>query len=169
MAMKKKWSLKNITKELLSTFLILFIVSFILNYIRKPEINENIYTLELTDINNSKVDFNKYKEKPLVVHFWATWCPVCKLEADNIERLSRRYNVITIAVNSGSDKELKAFMLEHELTYRVIHDQRGELAKKFNIEAYPTTLIYNKKGELKFTEVGYSTTLGLKARLELIN
>ena len=167
--MKKKWSLKNIIKEIISTLLLLFIVSMALNYIRKPEINENIYTLELTDIDNATVDLNTYKEKPLVVHFWATWCSVCKLEAANIERLSKDYNVITIAVNSGSDEELKAFMKEHESTYKVIHDKSGELAKKFNIEVYPTTLIYNKKGELKFTEVGYSTTLGLKARLELIN
>jgi len=167
--MKNKWSFKNIIKEIITTLLLLFIVSMALNYIRKPEINENIYSLELRDIDNSKVNFDKYKEKPLLVHFWATWCSVCKLEAANIERLSKSYNVITIAVNSASDEVLNTFIKEHELTYKVIHDKNGKLAKKFNIEVYPTTLIYNKKGELKFTEVGYSTTLGLKARLELIN
>jgi thiol-disulfide isomerase/thioredoxin len=169
MVVIKKWSLKNIIKEIVTTLLILFVVSMVLNYIRKPDIKENIYTYELTDIKNNRINFDDYKSKPLLVHFWATWCPICKLEAANIERLSKEYNVITIAVNSGSDEELKAFMIEHELTYKVIHDQSGELAKKFNIEVYPTTLVYNKKGELKFTEVGYSTTLGLKARLELIN
>jgi hypothetical protein len=59
-------------------------------------------------------------------------------------------------------------MNENKLTYRVINDFNGELSKKFNIGAYPSTLIYNKKGELKFTEIGYSTTLGLQARLELL-
>ncbi len=167
--MKKKWSLKYILKEILTTLLILFVVSMALNYIRKPEINENIYSYELTDIKNSKIDFKLYKGKPLVVHFWATWCPVCKLEAANIEQLSKEYSVITIAVNSGLDEEINTFMKEHELNYKVIHDKSGVLAKKFNIEVYPTTLIYDKEGELKFTEVGYSTTLGLKARLELIN
>ena len=167
--MKKKWSLKNIIKEIVTTLLILFVLSMVVNYVRKPEINENIYSYELRDINNSKIDFKTYKGKPLVVHFWATWCPVCKLEAGNIERLSKEYNVLTIAVNSGSDKELNSFMREDKLSYKVIHDKNGVLAQKFNIEVYPTTLIYNKEGELKFTEVGYSTTLGLKARLELIN
>ena len=169
MVMKKKWSLKNIIKEIVTTLLILFVLSMVVNYVRKPEINENIYSYELRDINNSKIDFKTYKGKPLVVHFWATWCPVCKLEAANIERLSKEYNVLTIAVNSGSDKELNSFMREDKLSYKVIDDKNGVLAQKFNIEVYPTTLIYNKEGELKFTEVGYSTTLGLKARLELIN
>ncbi len=167
--MKKRWSLKYILKEIVTTLLILFIVSMALNYIRKPEINENIYSYKLTDIKNRKVDFKRYQGKPLVVHFWATWCPVCKLEAANIGQLSKEYSVITIAVNSGSNEELISFMKEHRLSYRVIHDKSASLAKKFNIEVYPTTLIYDKVGELKFTEVGYSTTLGLKARLELIN
>ncbi len=167
--MKKKWNLKYILKEITITLLILFVVSMGLNYIRKPDINENIYSYELTDIKNSKIDMQLYKGKPLVVHFWATWCPICKLEAANIERLSKEYNVITIAVNSGLDEEINTFMKEHQLSYKVIHDKSATLAKKFNIEVYPTTLIYDKEGELKFTEVGYSTTLGLKARLELIN
>lgn len=164
--LKKKWTVKKIVQEIVSTLLILFVVSMVLNYIRKPDINENIYSLEL---NDSKIDFSDYKDKPLLVHFWAIWCPVCKLEAANIESVSTTYDVISIAVKSGSDEALKTFMKEYDLTYTVIDDQSGELAKKFNIEAYPTTLIYNGKGELKFTEVGYSTTLGLKARLELIN
>jgi len=164
--LKKKWTVKKIVQEIVSTLLILFVVSMVLNYIRKPDINENIYSFEL---NDSKIDFSDYKDKPLLVHFWAIWCPVCKLEAANIESVSTTYDVISIAVKSGSDEALKTFMKEYDLTYTVIDDQSGELAKKFNIEAYPTTLIYNGKGELKFTEVGYSTTLGLKARLELIN
>jgi hypothetical protein len=59
-------------------------------------------------------------------------------------------------------------MREHNLNYRVINDAKGAFAQKFDIGVYPTTLIYNGKGELKFTEVGYSTTLGLQARIELI-
>jgi thiol-disulfide isomerase/thioredoxin len=166
---KKKWSLKYILKEIVLTLLILFVVSMGLNYIRKPEINENIYRYELTDIKNSKIDFKAYKGKPLLVHFWGTWCPVCKVEVGNIEQLSKKYNVITIAVNSGSDEEIRTFMKQHKLSYTVINDKSATLAQKFNIEVYPTTLVYDKEGVLKFTEVGYSTTLGLQARLELIN
>jgi len=59
-------------------------------------------------------------------------------------------------------------MKANALDYRVINDEKGALAAKFNIEVYPTTLLYDGNGTLKFTEVGYSTTLGLQARLELI-
>lgn len=139
-----------------------------MNFIRKPDVQENMYAYHLTDIKNKSIDFEEYQDEPLVVHFWGTWCPTCKLEASNIQNISEDYNVISIAVNSGSDDELKAYMKEHDLDYRVINDVKGVLAQKFDIGVYPTTLLYNGKGELKFSEVGYSTTLGLQARIELI-
>ena len=159
--------MKSIVKEILSTVAIFFVISLVINHFRQPEVTENIFTQQLVNIKNEKIDFKGYEGKPLVVHFWATWCPTCKLEASNIETISKSHNVVTIAVNSGSNEELLAYMKAKELTYSVINDAEGVLSHKFNIEAYPTTLIYDAKGELKFTEVGYSTTLGLKARLEL--
>jgi len=161
--------IKNIMKELISTLLILFVVSLVINYLRKPNIDENIYQMRMVDIEKKSVDIAKYKGELLVVHFWATWCPTCRLEASNIESVSKEYNLLSIAVSSGSDEKLIAYMKKEQLSYKVINDNSGALAKRFNIEAYPTTLIYNREGELIFTEVGYSTTLGLKARLSLID
>ena len=161
--------IKNIIKELISTLLILFVVSLVINYLRKPNIDENIYQMSMVDIEKKSVDIAKYKGELLVVHFWATWCPTCRLEANNIESVSKEYNLLSIAVSSGSDEKLISYMKKESLTYKVINDNEGLLAKRFNIEAYPTTLIYNREGKLIFTEVGYSTTLGLKARLSLID
>ena len=166
---KKKWNIKRVLKEIISTLIIFFLISMVLNYIRKPDIKENIYDYNLVDTHGNRIDFSSYKGKPLVVHFWATWCPTCKLEASNIDDLSKEYNVVSIAVTSGSDEVINGFMKERKLSYKVVSDIEGSLAKKFNIEAYPTTLIYTKKGRLKFAEVGYSTTVGLKARLHLSN
>ena len=166
---KKSWNIKKIFKEIISTIIIFFLVSMVLNYIRKPDIKENIYDYKLVDTHGQGVDFSSYKGKPLIVHFWATWCPTCKLEASNIDDLSKEYNVVSIAVTSGDNEAINDFMQKHQLTYKVISDAEGSLAKKFNIQAYPTTLIYTQKGKLKFAEVGYSTTVGLKARLHLSN
>jgi peroxiredoxin len=167
--MKKKWTVRRILKEIVSTLVLLFVISMIMNYIRKPEIKEDIYSLTLTDINSNSLAMKEYKKEPLVIHFWATWCPTCKLEASNIEALSKKYNVVSIAVTSGSNKKIQLFMKEHHLNYKVINDSNGDLAKKFGIEAYPTTLIYDRNGKLTFSEVGYSTTLGLQARIALSN
>ena len=165
---KEKWTVQRVLKEVFTTLILFFIISQVMNFIRKPDIKTDIYAYNLTDIKNETIEFNEYKDEPLIVHFWGTWCPTCKLEASNLETLSEKYNVISIAVNSGTNEVIQAYMDDHKLDYPVINDAKGALAQKFNIGVYPTTLIYNAKGELKFTEVGYSTTLGLQARIELI-
>ena len=162
--------LKKIVKEIISTLLMVFVISMVINYIRKPDSSDKLINIKLVDIYNKPISLMELdkKDSPTIIHFWATWCPTCKLEAPNIESLRDYSNVVTVAVNSGSDEQLKAFMKERDFGYRVINDNNGELAKKFGVEVFPTTFIYDKNGTLKFSEVGYSTTVGLKARVALI-
>jgi len=159
--------IKKIFKETISMVVIIFVLSIVVNYFRAPKLDSNT----LTPINATLLDGKQWSssdsDKPLVIHFWATWCKVCKLEASNIDALAKEANVITIAVGSGSDHEIKAFMEERGLSYPVINDKDSTLSKQFKIQAFPTTFIYNSKRELSFTETGYTTTAGLKARLAL--
>ena len=158
----KKW-----IKEILIGAAALFILSNIISYIRKP----NLDSSQLPTATLQLVDGSSYvlKEgKPVIVHFWATWCPTCKLEAANIERVSKKYEVLTVAVNSGDDEKITRYLKERGLSFRVLNDQEGIWAQKFRVQAFPTTFIYDAKGELRFTEVGYTTTAGLLARMALI-
>jgi thiol-disulfide isomerase/thioredoxin len=165
--MIKKVRLKSMLKEMIKGALLLFILTNIISYVRQPKLSSN----QLPKLEVKLIDGSYYrvsKSKPLVLHFWGTWCPTCKLEIANIEHISKSYNVLTIAVNSGDDSKINNFMRERGLTFKVINDNSGEWAKKFNVEVYPTTFIYDKKGELKFTEVGYTTTVGLLARVAIV-
>lgn len=154
-------------KELFKTVAFMFILALVINYIRSPKTYDTIPKLELITITGEKIDLRDSKNRPTVIHFWATWCPICKMEATNFNSLiDENINLITIAVKS---EDLVKFINIKGLKYRVVDDINGELAKKFNIEVFPTTLIYDSKGILKFTEVGYTTTLGLKARLQMVN
>ena len=162
----KKWNIKSILKELVIGALILFILTNIINYVRKPSLDSN----QLPHIQAELLDGSQYtvqEGKPLVIHFWATWCPTCKLEVGNIARVSQDYEVLTIAVNSGEDSEIETYLKERGLTFKVLNDKEGKWAEQFRVEAYPTTFIYNAKGKLKFSEVGYTTTAGLLGRLKM--
>ena len=159
--------MKSTIKEIIITLVLLFILSNIISYIRAPELGSS----QLPQIEAKLVDgstFSIKKGKPFIIHFWAISCPACKLEAPNIETVSKAYDVLTIAVNSGSDENVLAYMKEHGLHFKVLNDLNGAWKTEFNIEVFPTTFIYDAKGELRFTEVGYTTTAGLLARLEWI-
>ncbi|WP_304544213.1 redoxin family protein [Sulfurimonas microaerophilic] len=151
-------------KELLFVILFMTLIANILSLYKSQDLNKEalkITTFKLIDNSKYQID----NTKPLLIHFWATWCPTCKLESSNIELLSKYYNVVTIAVNSGSDYEVHSYLKERDLNFKVVNDTNSELSKIFNIQAYPTTFIYDKKQNLVFGEVGYTSTFGLFLRM----
>ncbi len=165
--MKRKQQVKSVFKEAIAGIFIIFILTNIISYLRKPTLeSDRVPHIEAVLVDGSR--FSVPEGKPLVIHFWATWCPTCKLEAANIEKVSETYEVLTIAVNSGTTANIKTYKKEKGLTFRVLNDMDGRWAKQFRVEAFPTTFIYDAKGKLRFTEVGYTTTAGLLARLKMI-
>lgn len=167
MPSRKISKIKSTLKEISIALILLFVLSNIISYIRAPKLGSNqLPQTEVKLVDGST--FQVGKGKPLIIHFWATSCPACKLEAPNIETVSKEYDVLSISVNSGSDEKVQTYMQEHGLTFKVFNDVDGAWATEFNIEVYPTTFVYDAKGELRFTEVGYTTTAGLLARLEWI-
>ncbi|MAC84513.1 MAG: protein disulfide oxidoreductase [Arcobacter sp.] len=164
--MKEK--IKKYFKETIIFVVMLTIAMNAMSYYRSLDLNKenlNIENFKLLNNTEYKVQANK----PILVHFWATWCPTCKFEAANIEKISKDYEVITIAIQSGSKDEIQKYLNDNNLTFNVVNDDDGFYSRKFNIEVFPTTLIFNKDKELKFSEVGYTTTAGLYSRMALIN
>ena len=153
------------TKEVLLFFIVLTLFANLISYYKSFDLNKApLLNVQATLLDGSSFTTTSIK-KPLLIHFWAVWCPTCKLEADNIERISKLYNVVTIVVKSGSDKDIQSYLQEHNFNFKVINDENGFLVQRFNISAYPTTFIYDKNANLAFSEVGYTSSLGLILRM----
>ncbi len=156
--------IKKYIKESIKYTIVFIIALNIMSYYKSLDLNkEKLKIQEFELLNNEKYLINK--EKPLLIHFWATWCPICELEASNIEKVSKNYQVVTIATQSGNEKEIKKYLEKNNLTFKVVNDENGFLTKQFNIKAFPTTFIYDKNQNLNFSEVGYTSTLGLYLRM----
>lgn len=105
------------------------------------------------------------QNKPYLLHFWATWCGICKLEQSTIEAISRDYEVISVAMQSGQAAEIKAYMQKHQLTFPVVIDDEGIISRQYGVSGVPASFIINRSGEIAFVQRGYTTGWGLRARL----
>lgn len=105
--------------------------------------------------------------QPVLVHFWASWCPICRLEQNGVDALARDYRVIAVAMQSGSDAEVQTYLRDHELSFPVLNDPDGHIAAKWGIRGVPTSFVLDTAGHIRFTEVGYTTAIGLRARMWL--
>jgi len=147
--MKKK--IKKYLKEALIFGAVLFIAANIFSLYRSSKLHLN------EQVCPKGVD---------IVYFWAKWCPVCKMESANIQEISHKYRVVSIAVRSGSDKELSEYMRRHDLSFAVVNDTIGDIAKANGIRFFPV-LIICKEGEIVFADIGYTSGLGIYLRLWL--
>ena len=157
----------------------LFLIAFVLfsifgaaghaqaqNMFASPLIGKDAPKISLQKLKGGSGSFqDAINGKKAVMIFWATWCPTCKIENSTIDALSKKFTVITIAVNSGNDADLTAFLKEKNFNFKVINDTDATLAKALHVSAFPTTFIYDKGGNLAFSEVGYSSYFTLYLKL----
>lgn len=101
--------------------------------------------------------------RPRVVHFWATWCGVCRAMHDNLQVLGD--DSIQVATRSGSADELRAWLEQHDYsTERIFMDPSGEVARRWGVSAFPSTFFIHEDGQIADSAVGYTTRGGLWLR-----
>ena len=106
------------------------------------------------------------RKQPVLVHFWATWCPICRAEQGSIESLARDHaSVITVAMQSGSRDKVAQFMRDASLGFPAMNDDDGTIAAAWGVRAVPASFIVGRDGRIRFVEVGYTTEIGLRLRL----
>jgi peroxiredoxin len=119
------------------------------------------------DLRGEPVSLADYRGKPVLLHFWATWCGVCKAEQHNIDAVARDVPVLSVASQSGDAGEVAAFVSEHGIVPRVVVDAESALARRFGVHAFPATFVIDASGAIRHVEVGYTTELGLRLRMWL--
>ncbi len=109
-----------------------------------------------------------HPEQPVLVHFWATWCPICRAEQGSIASLAQGDpNFISIAMQSGKSEEVSRYMHEQKISFPVLNDADGSISAAWGVHAVPASFIIAPDGQIKYVEVGYTTGVGLRVRLWL--
>ena len=123
--------------------------------------------IDATTLNGERFSLQQFKGKPAVVHFWATWCPVCELEQGMVNTLAREVPMITVAMQSGTPEEVRNYLKQQGVAYPVVNDERSWLSNQYSVKAVPASFILDSEGRVRFATRGYTTGWGLRIRLWL--
>ncbi len=113
-----------------------------------------------------RIDFSA-ADSPRVIYFFAEWCPICKAQHAVINDLAESVTVLAIAMQSGSTDQVRQYAQEQELQFPVINDETGQISRAYGVHGVPAMFVIDDRGQIAFSTRGYSSGLGLWARLWL--
>lgn len=108
-----------------------------------------------------------YRGRPLLLHFWASWCGICRAEQGSIAAIADDHQVLTVATRSGDAAALRDYMRREGVDFAVLSDPDGAVAARYGLRGVPTSLVLGTDGRIRFREVGWSSGPGLRLRLWL--
>lgn len=142
----------NSIKIVLIAITLLLSITYVNAQIRKGDAFPNI---QLQNDKNKTIKLNSYTGKTVLVDFWASWCPYCRIANKNLVKLYDKYKeqnfeIVGISVDISKAKWLQAIK-EDKLKSPQLIDPKGFDAKSvaiFGVKGIPSTYLFNASGKL---------------------
>ena len=134
----------------------------------KPDLPDLAPSLVLDDLEGLPNDLADLRGRPVVINFWATWCPPCVQEIPGFASYAQAHPevaVLGIAIDSGTAAEVRAAVEQLEIPYPVLLGTR-QTERTWDIETLPTTVFIGAEGQVLGSFVGGMSEQTLSAELE---
>ena len=114
---------------------------------------------QLPALNGSTVSLEGYRDKVIMVHFWATFCVPCLEEMPVLESLWQEYGgeglvILGIAGDRGKSDIVREFAEKTGVSFPVLHDQDGRIRNQYEVVALPTTYLVGRDGKISGRAIG---------------
>lgn len=117
------------------------------------QVGQEALPIELSTLQGKQVSLDQYRGAPVVINFFATWCPPCQEEMPVIVEMERRlkekgahFLAVNMTSQERSKAEIKPFLTHYGAYFDPLLDVDGEIMKKYQIIGIPTTIVIDKDG-----------------------
>lgn len=111
-----------------------------------------------------ELNLEQHKGKVIYLDFWASWCGPCKESFPWLNKMKNKYpNLKIIAVNLDKKRiDADNFLKKYPADFEIVYNPDGQLAEKYKVKGMPYSIIIDKKGNKKFSHIGYSKDKSVK-------
>jgi thiol-disulfide isomerase/thioredoxin len=121
---------------------------------------QDAFQYRLSGLRNDSIHLADFHGKVIVLDFWATWCGPCRLQHPLFEQLKSKYksdrDVVFLSINTDEDRSLVKPFVEEQKWSDQVYFEDG-LALFYRVSSIPTTMIFNKRGEMASRIAGVVT------------
>lgn len=125
----------------------------------------------LETLDGDTFTLSHMRGQPVVLNFWATWCPPCRVEIPHFEQASKAYNgqVAIIGVDDGEPADLvRPFTKEVGLSYAVPLDVDSVVSRRYRVNSLPTTFFIDAEGVIQNVHIGIINQAVLNEKIEAL-
>lgn len=113
--------------------------------------------ITLKDLDDNSFTLSSLQGKCLILDFWETWCPPCKMEIPHFVKLRNQYDandLVIIGISSEDEETLRSFKKKHRINYLI--STSSDLPSPYaDITSIPTTFFIDREGIIKHVASGY--------------
>lgn len=112
----------------------------------------------LTDLEGNTMSLNGFRGRPVLLNFWATWCPPCRKEMPDLQRFASQYGdrIQMLGVNWDFDADagVRQFLDRYNISYPNLMDRKGEVFVKYRLTGLPVTFWIDELGFIRGVWLG---------------
>lgn len=121
--------------------------------IRKKGVFETL-DFTISDLEGKQVSLSDFAGKPVILFFWAVWCPFCTEELPHLQKQytnikAKGIEVLAIDINDSSER-LKKFLSRNNITLPVLMDEKNRVSTAYQVIGIPTYVLINANGKIQF-------------------
>lgn len=158
---------KKIRSVALQLLILLVIYQLVQTWQTRSVVKGSAPPIMAISLDGRQLSLEALRGQPVLVHFWASWCGICKFEQPAIDAIAQDHAIITIASLSGDSTQVLEYVKENHIRSPIIVDEGGRLARLYGVKGFPASFIVKPDGGIYDVEVGYSSEYGLRFRLWL--
>ncbi|MFC1944282.1 TlpA family protein disulfide reductase [Chloroflexota bacterium] len=111
----------------------------------------------LRTLDGEIVRLSELRGQPVLINFWATWCPSCRMEMPHLQAAFEELagEVYIVAINVGeSEEKVRRYVEDNGLSFTVLTDPDKQVGDRYNIRYYPTTFLVDNEGVIREIRIG---------------
>lgn len=159
--LRGRWA-KGLVGVPLGLLVALSVGGFVFSHRALGAINERTQKLSFVHLENgAKADLAAYRGQVVVLNYWATWCPPCRAEMPDLDRLASTYQnrgVVVLTLSDEKPEKIQKFTTEHPypaLTFGLFEDEKpSDWIGKQAYAGRPTTVVVDRDGKVRRLLIG---------------
>lgn len=126
---------------------------------------------KLKDLNGNEVSSSDFKGKVVMIDFWATWCPPCRMMIPGMVELQEKYKdqglvIVGVSLDEQGPSVVKSFNKEFQVNYTSLMGTEEVVRAFGGVQGIPTSFLIDREGRIVSRHVGYVSKEKLEAEIK---